>query len=410
MEEVVVISDGGDAWASGAAILAEEVSPAMTPLPEGGQQPAPRPDRPEESPAWPGASPPVQGAPEALLRELAQLRQENERLRQQLDEARDAVLAGERWEMGSGLLHYVLEVLCTLLRPQRGHTIVAEAAGGAGASPVGIGPVQSTLERSSLARALGGQAAHLTTRYESVLWLPIRQGTETAMVLCLRRGPADPFTGTERATGAALAPLVISALQAGRSCFDLAADPQALATVGGTLVACIRGGGGRVAALTRDAEWLAQWLQLGAAERAAVRLAAILHDIGTVDLAEGLLRHEERLSRAELAQVREHPSFGAAIVQQVAGLEAVASLVLAHQERWDGAGYPHGLAGEAIPLGARVIAVVDAFHAMTRPRAGGRARTPEAARAALRAGAGAQFDPRVVAAFLALERAAFPGA
>jgi HD-GYP domain-containing protein (c-di-GMP phosphodiesterase class II) len=221
-----------------------------------------------------------------------------------------------------------------------------------------------------------------------------------ALIVCLRRSPADPYTGMDQVTGEALAPLLISALQTGHRCFDLTEDHQALATLGGALTASIRGGGGRVAAMSRDAERLAQRFQLGAWERAAVRLASILRDIGTVDLAEDLMHREGRLSEAELAQVREHPSFGAAIVQQLPGLDAVVPLVLAHHERWDGAGYPRGLAAGTVPLGARIIAVVDTFHAMTNPRTSRRPHTAESAMAELRACAGTQFDARVVDEFI----------
>jgi len=339
-----------------------------------------------------------------LLGDLAVLRQENDWLRQQLTEAQAAALAEESSAVGSSLLHYVLDVVCSLLHPQRGQVIAVESrdAAGRGAPLIDIGPLQLALERPSLARAWQGQAVRLTTRYESVLWLPIMQGTAVAAILGLRRSPGDAFTSADQAIGAALAPLLISALQTGHRCFDLKEDHEALATVSHSLSTCIRGNGGRVAAMARDAERLAQYFALGVGDRTVVRLASIVHDIGTVDLAEDLMHREGRLTAAELAQVHEHPSFGAAIVQQLTGLEAVAPLVLAHHERWDGAGYPHGLAAGEIPLGARIIAVVDAFHAMTNPRTTRRPRTSGAAIAELGACAGTQFDRRVVEAFVRL--------
>jgi HD-GYP domain-containing protein (c-di-GMP phosphodiesterase class II) len=202
--------------------------------------------------------------------------------------------------------------------------------------------------------------------------------------------------------GEALVPLLISALQTGYRCFELTEDPHALATLAASLSAAVRTGGGRVAARARDAEQLAYRFHLGPSERSAVRLAAMLHDIGTVDLAEDLMHREGRLSAAELAQVREHPHFGAAIVQQLPGLDAVAPLVLHHHEHWDGSGYPHGLKAGAIPLGARIVAVVDAFHAMTSPRNNRLPRTPAAALTELDACAGSQFDRRVVEEFVRL--------
>lgn len=334
---------------------------------------------------------------QALLDELASLRQENDRLRRLLLEAQAAALAGERSEVGSSLLRYVLDVLCTLLRPQRAQ--VSVVAAGQNVPPLDVGPLQRSLEQPAAARAQQGQAERLTTRYESVLWLPITQGGEVVLVLCLRRSPADPFTGLDQALGEALAPLLISALQTGHHSFDLGSDAQALATLSGTLVASVRGGGGRVAAMARDADQLAGRFQLGPEEHRVVWLASILHDIGTVDLAEDLMHREGRLDAAQLAQVRDHPGFGAAIIEQVAGLEPVAALVLAHHERWDGAGYPRGLAAGSIPLGAQIISVVDAFHAMTNPRTSRRPRTPADALDELRDCAGTQFDERVVEEF-----------
>jgi hypothetical protein len=336
--------------------------------------------------------------------QLATVLEENERLKQQLLEAQAVVLAGESSEVGSSLLQYVLDVLGALLRPERGHTIALDLpdAAGWGDVQIGIGPLQRTLERPALTSAWQGQTMRLTTRYESVLWLPIRQGTSVAVIICLRRSPADPYTGADLTTGEALAPLVISALQTGHRCFELKENPEALATLGAALAVCIRSGGGRVAARARDAELLAQRFELSAGERTAVWLASILHDIGTVDLAEDLMHREGRLTSAELAQLHEHPSFGAAIVRQLAGLEAVVPLVLAHHERWGGTGYPNGLAAGAIPLGARIIAVVDAFHAMIHPRTSRQPRTPAAALQELRRCAGTQFDSRVVEEFVRL--------
>ena len=100
--------------------------------------------------------------------------------------------------------------------------------------------------------------------------------------------------------------------------------------------------------------------------------------------------------------MRRHTVIGESIIAEAPALREVAALVRASHERWDGAGYPDGLAGEEIPLGARIVAVCDAYSAMRQQRAYGPVLTDEEARAELRRCAGTQFDPRVVAVFCAL--------
>jgi two-component system, cell cycle response regulator len=136
---------------------------------------------------------------------------------------------------------------------------------------------------------------------------------------------------------------------------------------------------------------------------AVIGVAARLHDLGKVALPDALLLKPERLSPEEHARMERHPDAGADVLAKVPGLRATARLVRAHHERWDGMGYPHRIAGDDIPLGSRVIAVVDAYSAMTTKRRYRDTMDPEAAVSELRRCAGTQFDPDVVAAF-----AAFP--
>jgi HD-GYP domain-containing protein (c-di-GMP phosphodiesterase class II) len=100
--------------------------------------------------------------------------------------------------------------------------------------------------------------------------------------------------------------------------------------------------------------------------------------------------------------MRRHPQTGYTILQSIPFLQRAAEIVLSHQERWDGTGYPHGLAGEAIPLGARIFAVVDTFDAITSDRPYRRGASIEQAREEIRRCAGTQFDPRCAEAFLAI--------
>jgi len=147
-------------------------------------------------------------------------------------------------------------------------------------------------------------------------------------------------------------------------------------------------------------------LGLNASELGHLRIASALHDVGKIGVPEHILNKPGPLDEAERAIIERHPEIGARILDAVDGLSPAAPLVLHHQERWDGRregrypGYPHGIRGGEIPLGARIIAVVDAFDAMTTDRAYRRALPLDEAVAELRGERGGQFDPRVVDAFL----------
>ncbi|EPR37506.1 metal dependent phosphohydrolase [Desulfovibrio sp. X2] len=147
-------------------------------------------------------------------------------------------------------------------------------------------------------------------------------------------------------------------------------------------------------------ELLAGSMGLSAAMVQAVHVAGHLHDIGKIGLPDAVLRKPGPLTPDEWALVRLHPVTGHAIVQPVGCLRAagVAEMILHHHERYDGRGYPHGLAGEAVPLGARIIAVADSLSAMLQARAYRAPLTFDEALAEVARCAGGQFDPRVVEA------------
>ncbi len=135
-----------------------------------------------------------------------------------------------------------------------------------------------------------------------------------------------------------------------------------------------------------------------------LRLGAALHDIGKLAVPERILRKPGPLDDAELAEMRRHPEVGARMVANVRALRLAVPAVLYHHERWDGQGYPVGIEGDAIPCEARVLAVVDAFDAMTTDRAYRRAISSELAVAELERCSGTQFDPEVVRIFAAAWR------
>ena len=154
----------------------------------------------------------------------------------------------------------------------------------------------------------------------------------------------------------------------------------------------------------RYAELMARELGLSEARIGRVRLAGLLHDVGKVGVPDAILKKPGKLDEQELAVIRRHPELGGQILEHPS-LEDVQAWVAAHHERPDGRGYPLGLSGDELPLEARIVAVADAYEAMTSDRSYRDAIGHVAARDELKRCTGTQFDPRVVEAFLAvLER------
>jgi putative nucleotidyltransferase with HDIG domain len=149
---------------------------------------------------------------------------------------------------------------------------------------------------------------------------------------------------------------------------------------------------------------LALEMRLPRKEVENIRLGAILHDVGKIGIPDAVLNKPGRLTPEEYEIMKQHAAIGARIVQSVAALQPVVPIVRHHQERYDGSGYPDGLSGEAIPLGARIISVVDAYGAMTEDRVYRNALGHEKAIEELTTQSGRQFDPQVVDAFLRLVR------
>jgi putative nucleotidyltransferase with HDIG domain len=147
------------------------------------------------------------------------------------------------------------------------------------------------------------------------------------------------------------------------------------------------------------AELIARELDLPKDVVERVRIGGVLHDVGKIGIPDSVLNKPGPLNEDEWVDMREHPLIAARILDS-ATVEDIRSWVLSHHERHDGQGYPNGLAGEDIPLEARILAVSDAYEAMTSDRAYRPALTPEDARAELVRGAGSQWDPRVVDAML----------
>jgi putative nucleotidyltransferase with HDIG domain len=133
----------------------------------------------------------------------------------------------------------------------------------------------------------------------------------------------------------------------------------------------------------------------------ALRWAALLHDVGKIDVRDEVLRKPGALTDEEFEEIKAHAAGGAEMVRRVPFFARVSPLVRWSHERWDGRGYPDGLCGNEIPLGARVIFACDAFDAMVSDRPYRRAMSLREAVSELRAAAGTQFDPEVIDALVA---------
>jgi HD-GYP domain-containing protein (c-di-GMP phosphodiesterase class II) len=130
-----------------------------------------------------------------------------------------------------------------------------------------------------------------------------------------------------------------------------------------------------------------------------IRIAALLHDLGKIAISDEILDKPSTLSDAEWQAIGEHPRIGQVILEQASSLRDAIPVVLHHHERFNGGGYPHGLKGTEIPLGARIVAVADAYHAMVHDRPYSVALSHDDALDELRRHAGMQFDPQVVEVF-----------
>ncbi len=161
--------------------------------------------------------------------------------------------------------------------------------------------------------------------------------------------------------------------------------------------------------VTELALQLASALGLSEETRKMLRTGALLHDVGKIAVPDEVLCKPGQLTPEEFAQMKTHPWIGAILVSAMPGLGNIIEMVRNHHERFDGTGYPDRLAGEAIPPLGRLLAVADAYSAMTQHRPYRRALSEAEALERIEAGAGTQFDPHMAATFVRLKRAALNG-
>jgi putative two-component system response regulator len=146
---------------------------------------------------------------------------------------------------------------------------------------------------------------------------------------------------------------------------------------------------------------LARLAGLAQEEVEAIGYGAVLHDVGKIGINEEVLRKPGVLTDDERAEMQRHPVIGAEILRPLRLGQIVGPIVRAHHERWDGAGYPDGLSGDGIPIGARIVSIVDAHDAMTHDRPYRARLSDEEARAEVLRHSGTQFDPDLVQLFVA---------
>ena len=152
-----------------------------------------------------------------------------------------------------------------------------------------------------------------------------------------------------------------------------------------------------VAALARKT---ARHFELDDDELLAVDLAGLVHDIGKLRLPDEILGKRGKLTPDEWKLVKQYPEFGAEILSDYSHLEPVVELVIAHQERWDGSGYPRGLAGDDIPLGAQIVAICDVYNVLTSERSYRPALPDDIARRTIEGGVGRLWNPELATVFL----------
>ena len=141
-------------------------------------------------------------------------------------------------------------------------------------------------------------------------------------------------------------------------------------------------------------------LMLDQASISELRTLGLMHDIGNIAIDANILNKPDALTRTEWAEIKRHPEIGFRILSSVNELAPLAEIILAHHERWDGTGYPKGLKGDEIPLKARILAVADAYDAMTSERPYRKAMSEDAAIEEIRKHAGTQFDLEIAKKFI----------
>ena len=266
-----------------------------------------------------------------------------------------------------------------------------------------LGQGESLLCHVALAEAGEGAAGGPPRR--SVLGVLLRSLHRRLGVLYLERGfDREPFTRDDLYLADALAVSISSTIDSLGHVLDK--ERSLLLQTLAALVQMVElrddYTGSHTQRVTDYALLLAEELRLPAEECARLRVGTPLHDLGKVGIGDNLLQKPGPLTTAEMEGMKSHTTKGSGLLESIPGLAALLPIVRSHHERWDGTGYPDGLAGERIPRLARVVAIADAFDAMTTDRPYRPALATEVGFTEIERRAGTQFDPAYVRAFLRL--------
>ena len=145
---------------------------------------------------------------------------------------------------------------------------------------------------------------------------------------------------------------------------------------------------------------IAKELAFGREEIELIKQAAMLHDLGKIGISENILLKKGKLTKKEFEEIKKHPQIGADIIRPIQFLHGLIPFIFYHHERWDGKGYPSGIKGEDIPVGARIIAIADVYQALTSDRPYHKAFSKQQAIEIMKKASGTQFDPRITGIFL----------
>jgi putative nucleotidyltransferase with HDIG domain len=241
----------------------------------------------------------------------------------------------------------------------------------------------------------------------SVLCVLLRTPRKTLGILHLDRSPwQKPFTDDDLRLADALAASVSAGIESAqllRKQRDLFLDT--ITVMAQAVEMRDEYTGGHTQRVTNYSLLLADHLQMSASDIELIRIGTPLHDVGKIGIDDAILRKPDRLTPEEFEIMKSHTVKGAEIISTVVELRPVLPIVRSHHERWDGNGYPDKLAGEVISPLARVVALADAFDAMTSDRSYRKGMQPEVAFAEIEKQMGKQFDPTFAAAFIALREA-----
>lgn len=326
------------------------------------------------------------------------------------------------------LLHSILNDAVSTLDAQRGAIVLADGPSGplrlralaSGHSQVPSRPgFSQNLAQRSYSRGesilctsveedpeLAGARSIAEGTMASVLCILLRTPRKKLGVLHLDRGPLQkPFTKDELHLADAMAAHVSAGIESAQLLRKQRELFYATITILAQAVEMRdEYTGNHTARVTEYSYLLAQHLDLPPEELHYIRIGTPLHDIGKIGIDDAILRKPGKLTAAEFEIMKSHTTKGAKIVEQIGDLAPVIPIVRSHHERWDGGGYPDGLAGEEIPHLARIVAIADAFDAMTSDRPYRQGMPADQAFAEVEKMKGRQFDPQMANAFLTIRQ------